>query len=271
MEERETIDRHQSGGLSTFRQQLLDFNELSKIIEEKLNERLSSLPSHPYHSNTTNELNTALAKAQSEFKPLTFNRENPYLSLQYSDLCNIINATREALTKNGLAVIQFTQIPDDGSTILHTRLLHSSGQWFETRSRILPIKNDISEYESTLNCQKRFGYMALLGIVPTDDPGDDDGEIAMIKSDRYIANAPSEKTNLKKQSMNVISKHELEELEHELIDFPSLAESLLSKLRLNSLADLPASQYRTTLIRIRKIKEELENRKDLDASESSKF
>jgi hypothetical protein len=103
--------------------------------------------------------------------------------------------------------------------------------------------------------------MSLLGIVPTYDPGDDNGEIAMVKSNEYIARGPSEKANNpKNQSMDVIKKHELEELERELRDYPELAENLLDKLMLQSLADLPASQYRTTLIRIRKIKDELRNR-----------
>ena len=82
----------------------------------------------------------------------------------------------------------------------------------------------------------------------------------MVKANQYIAVGASEKLDPKKQSMDVISKHQLEELETELRNFPDLAANLLDKLMLQSLADLPASQYRTTLIRIRKIKEEYNNR-----------
>lgn len=124
----------------------------------------------------------------------------------------------------------------------------------------MPVKNDVAAYESALNVQKRLSFMSLLGIVPVDDPGDDDGEMAMVKSNQYIATGPSEKLDPKKQSRDVIAKHELEELEHELKDFPDLASNLLERLMLQSLADLPASQYRSTLTRIRKIKEELKNR-----------
>ncbi len=247
----------------TFSEQLAALKELSDYIKGEVAAQVGQVPDRPYHSEQVSELYTALAKAQGEYEPVEFNRTNPYLDLQYVDLCNLIRATRKALTKYGLALTQYIETPDDGSTILHTRLLHNSGQWMETRARILPIKNDIAAYESALNVQKRLSVMALLGVVPSNDPGDDDGEMAMVKSNEYIAVGPSEKLNPKKQSLDVISKHQLEELETELKDFPDLAENLLTKLMLQSLADLPASQYRTTLIRIRKIKEEYNGRSKL--------
>lgn len=257
MQERERGFPMEMGNASNY---IENFRLLSALIEEEKQKDKAKGQEKPYSSPEVSELYTALAKAQGEFKPVAFNRVNPYLGLQYVDLCNLMRATRTALTKYGLAVTQFIQTPDDGSTVLHTRLLHSSGQWMETRARLLPVKNDVAAYESTLNAQKRFSYMALLGIVPVDDPGDDDGEMAMVKSNEYIARGPAENQNPKKQSMDVVSKHELEELERELKDYPELAENLLEKLMLQSLADLPSSQYRTTIIRIRKIKEELNNR-----------
>lgn len=235
---------------------LAALSELNEYIKNEVESRLSKREEKPYCSIQTNELNTALAKAQDMYETVVFNRINPYLDLQYVDLFNLIKATRKGLTENCIALTQFIETPDDGSTVLHTRLLHSSGQWMETRARILPVKNDVAAYESTLNAQKRFSVMALLGIVPSNDPGDDDGEVAMIKSNEYIAVGPSEKMNPRRQSMDVITKQQLEEIEAELNGFPDLASNLLEKLMLQSLADLPATQYRTTLIRIRKIKEE---------------
>ena len=247
----------------TFSEQLSALKELSEYIKSEVTTQVGQIPKSPYHSEQVSEIYTALAKAQGEYEPVEFNRVNPYLDLQYVDLCNLIRATRKALTKYGLALTQYIETPEDGSTILHTRLLHNSGQWMETRARILPIKNDISAYESALNVQKRLSVMALLGIVPNNDPGDDDGEMAMVKSNEYIAVGPAGRDNPKRQSLDVISKHQLEELENELRDFPDLAENLLTKLMLQSLADLPSSQYRTTLIRIRKIKEEYNGRSKL--------
>lgn len=248
---------------NNFSTQLEDLKLLQVYIQEQVNAELSKLPQKPYSSTETKELYAAISKAQGEFKPVYFNKIDPYLDQQYTNLHALIEATRAALTKYGLAVIQPKETPEDGSTILHTTIIHSSGQWLESRIRILPTSNDLKNYESTLNDQKRHEYMSLLGIVPTNDPGDDNGEIAMIESNKYIAHGPSEKHNPKRQSMDVIAKHELEELERELKDLPDLAENLMDKLRIQSLADLPSSQYRTTLIRIRKIKEELDGRSKL--------
>ena len=246
---------------TAFQTKLIELKELQDYIAKQTVAAVDAAKPAPYCSQEVDKLYTALAKAQGKFKPVAFNRTDPYLDLQYVDLHNLIEATRASLAENELAVVQPKETPDDGSTILHTKLVHSSGQWMESRIRVLPTKNDIGSYESTLNAQKRLEYMSLLGIVPTYDPGDDNGEIAMVKSNEYIARGPSEKANNPKhQSMDVIKKHELEELERELRDYPELAENMLEKLMLQSLADLPASQYRTTLIRIRKIKDELANR-----------
>jgi len=235
--------------------ELETLKEIQKFVKEEVDKELAKVVEKPYHSKEITEINSALAKAQGEFTEAIFNRTNPYLGLQYVDLCNLIKATRPALTKYELALTQFTETPDDGSTILHTRLLHSSGQFMETRARILPVKNDIGSYESALNCQKRYSYMALLGIVPQEDPGDDDGELLNVKSGEYIAKTRSEKNDPRKQSLNVVSKHELEELEAELDGYPDLAQDLLDKLMIQSLADLPSSQYRNTLMRVKKIKQ----------------
>jgi hypothetical protein len=254
------MEQVSAGQASIFSIQLEDYKKLNTLIREEVERQTKAHKEEPYSSTETATLNAALAKAQGDFKPVIFNRMDPYLELQYVDLCNLISASRPSLTSNGIAITQFIETPIDGSTILHTRLLHDSGQWMETRARILPIKNDVSAYESALNVQKRLSYMALLGIVPQDDTGDDNGEVAMIHSNEYIANGPSQKLNPKHQSMAVIAKHELEALEEELKGFPDLAENLLERLMIQSLADLPSSQYRATLTRVRKIKDELASR-----------
>lgn len=94
----------------------------------------------------------------------------------------------------------------------------------------------------------------------------------MIDANKFIANGPSEKNNPKKQSIKVIAQHQLTELERELKDFPELAENLLERLRIQSLADLPESQYASTMTRILRIKEEINNQNgDRSGRSSSKF
>lgn len=246
----------------------METNEFSKIVEaitklcetklsDQVEEALNKIPAKedPYQSQSLKNLAPAFSKAQSEYKNAEYNRENPYFKSQYADLYTILKAVKPALAKNGLSFFQFTKIFESGPTVLHTRLMHSSGEWVETRARILPTKNDAQSYGSTLTYQRRYSAMTVLGITPTDDVTDDDAEVAMIDSRHIIAKGPSNKYNPKKQSSETITKEQLEELEYELQQYSDIAEEVLDKLHLQSLADLPKSKFLVSIKRIREIKQ----------------
>ena len=59
----------------------------------------------------------------------------------------------------------------------------------------------------------------------------------------------------KKESFEAITREQIEELEYELAEYPDLAESILDGLRIQSLADMPKSQYGVSIRRIREIKQ----------------
>ena len=202
-------------------------------------------------SKDLNELYTALSKAQSEFEIAGLNNVNPYFSKKYADYSSVIKASRGPLTKNELSVIQQIRTNEDGQSILHTRLGHSSGQWIETQMRITPPKNDIQSFGSYLESLKRHCYASLVGIVTHGE--DDDGEMAMIDSRQILAKGPSKKYNPKEQSYETISKEQLDEIEYELGDYLDIAEEIMDGYRIQSLADLPSSKFRTALTRIREI------------------
>lgn len=245
--------------------ELLEFvSSLDMIIQEKASSMACKKPVDAYESAETKEIATALAKAQGEFPVIGMNRENPYFKNTYADLDIIVRSIRPALTKNGLSLTQQIQITEDGATILHTRLRHSSGQWIESRNRIVPAKNDQQTYGSTLSYQKRYALTTLLGITTSSDVNDDDGEVAMAQSRDIIAKGPSNKYNPKDQSADTVSKEQLEELEYELSEVPDLAEEILDKMRIQSLADLPKSKYLISLQRIREIKEARRGVRPLD-------
>ena len=89
------------------------------------------------------ELSAALAKAQGEFAPIAKNRSvtitkktGGFFTFRYADLEATIDATRPALSKNGLSIIQ--PICDDK---LLTIITHSSGQYIESHMP-LPQKID---------------------------------------------------------------------------------------------------------------------------------
>lgn len=246
----------------------MEINNFSKVIdaitslfEKKISKEIKEIvdkntvkPSM-YQSDKIADLAKAFSKAQSEYNNVAYNRENPYFKSQYADLHAILKAVRPALAANGLSFYQYTELADGtGATVLHTRLMHSSGQWIETKSRLVPAKNDQQTYGSTLTYQKRYAAMTILGITASNDSLDDDAEVAMISSRDIIAKGPSTKYNPKEQSHACVTKEQLEEMEYELVECPDIAVEILDKMHLQSLADLPKSKFIVSMKRIREIK-----------------
>lgn len=232
-----------------------------KLVEElknlhQIKEELLSAPKKDdrYESECIKDLVAALSKAQGAYPSIGADRENPYFKSNYADLDMILKSVRPCLAANGLSLVQDTRFTADGSTVLHTRIYHATGQWIETRARILPVKNTPQEYGSCLTYNKRYQAMAILGITVSADPTDDDAEVAMVHAREIVAKGPSIKYNPKEQSHETVSKEQIEELEYELADATDLAEMVLDKLQIQSLADMPKSKYMVSLQRIREIK-----------------
>jgi len=212
-----------------------------------------SLPKH--RSEYINELSSALAKAQSEMPTAGLRSENPYFKSSYADLAEIVRVSRPYLTKNGLSVTQQILTNDDGGTVLHTILMHSSGQWIETCMRVLPPKNDIQTLGSYITYLRRYTYAALVGVVAADE--DDDGEKAQAVHRETFAKgvALNTKYNPREESAEVVTKEQLEELEYELAEYPDICEMILEGLKIQSLADMPKTKYSASIRRVREIKQ----------------
>lgn len=123
-----------------------------------------------------NELFSALAKAQVEFKKAVKDAANPFFKSNYADLESVIDAVRPALSKNGLCVIQSTDFVGE-KLVLKTILGHSSGQFIEGVYPINPVKNDPQGVSSAITYAKRVTLAAMVGAVATDE--DDDAEASM--------------------------------------------------------------------------------------------
>ena len=226
-----------------------ELRESVDLLKEKQYES-----ANPSRSESLNELFAALAKSQAEMKTAGLNAQNPYFKSAYADLAEIVRVSRPALTKNGLSVIQQIMPNDDGQNILHTILAHSSGQWIETRMRILPSKPDVQSLASYITYLRRYSYAAIVGVVSADE--DDDGEVAVHAEREVFAKgtALNTKYNPKEQSYETITKEQLEELEYELAEYPDIASQVLEGLKIQSLADMPKSKFLVSTKRIREIK-----------------
>ena len=126
-------------------------------------------------SEQINELATALAKAQGEMKNATFNRTNPHFKSKYADLAQIRDTVTPALSKHGLALVQGTDTTETGVVVV-TRLIHTSGQWMESRFPIAYDKPQVMG--SSYSYARRYSAAAICSIASEED---DDGNAASEK------------------------------------------------------------------------------------------
>ena len=134
-----------------------------------------------YQSQEIGELAAALAAAQATF---TFAAKDSTAAMgsagkrKYADLQSVLEAVREGLTANGLAVIQ-APMPADNGIKLRTTLAHKSGQWMASELCLPQDKmGGVQGMGSALTYARRYALAAMVGIAQDDD----DGETAMQES-----------------------------------------------------------------------------------------
>jgi len=118
-------------------------------------------------------LATALTSFQSTFKNPPKNKTNPFFNSTYVDLADALDVVRKGLSEQGLSFIQLTSAGED-RVILHTRLLHVTGQWIEGTYPVTKLAK-AQEMGSALTYARRYALFALVGIAGEDD---DDGNVA---------------------------------------------------------------------------------------------
>ena len=237
---------------------MLEFaKKLNILVEEMATKIVKSQPKERFMSESINDLAEAMSKAQGEYLPLFYNKTNPYERWEFNDLNSIIEAVRPALTKNSIFFTQLPCVDESGATIVYTRLIHCSGQWIECRARVIPSLNNQHEFDSVLTFQKRASACSILGVTGTNDKTDDDAE----KDMNYIRTKQDKGLDINHaydtsgSSYERITKEQLEELEYVISDsgFNDLVKQLLSRERIETLADLPKSRYYDTLKRTNEI------------------
>lgn len=123
-------------------------------------------------SEQINELAAALTKAQSEMEHASKDKTNPHYKSKYADLASCLDACREPLFKNGLSIAQAPQ-KHDGSWVLVTRLMHTSGQFIESECPIMNAKGDAQGFGSGLTYARRYALSAIIGLAQDDDDGNE--------------------------------------------------------------------------------------------------
>lgn len=147
------------------------------MSEQENNQRVTQYPSPGA------KLADALSKAQLEFKAPVKNRNVDFThngvrtKYSYADLADVIEAVKQPLGKNGLAIIH--QLEYDGQYYgLKTSLVHSSGEFVDTWYPLPdPSTNAVKPqaFGSALTYARRYSLSSLVGIASEDD---DDGQSA---------------------------------------------------------------------------------------------
>lgn len=119
-------------------------------------------------SENINEIIAALAKAQGKIQPAAKDKANPFFKSKYADLSSVWDACRDALTENGLAVVQTINKTPDGMSLI-TTLGHSSGQWMRSEMPIMLTKTDPQSLGSIITYYRRYCLAAMTGVAPEDD------------------------------------------------------------------------------------------------------
>lgn len=122
-----------------------------------------------------NEIYTALAKAQAEFKVPKKDKKAHYGD--FASIGSINEAVRDAMTKNGLSVIQpFFML--DNVMFVKTVITHLSGSSIESAIAVPQISHSEKNYFHLLGAAisylRRYSLQSILGI--SADDVDDDGD-----------------------------------------------------------------------------------------------
>ena len=124
------------------------------------------------------KLAPAFVALQADLVPVSKSATNPFFKSNYAPLNEVMETVQPILAKHKLAIAQFpTNL--DGVSALQTVLIHESGQTLQfPPTPLLLSKQDAQGQGSAMTYARRYGVMAVLGLVADED---DDGNKAKDK------------------------------------------------------------------------------------------
>ena len=119
-------------------------------------------------SDSVANITKALVESSKKMHHATKDASNPHFRSSYATLESVIDASKDLLSDNGIAVIQ--AVVDDS---LVTRLQHISGEFLESSMKLLLDKNSMQGMGSAISYARRYSLAAMLNISQTDDDGNE--------------------------------------------------------------------------------------------------
>jgi hypothetical protein len=131
----------------------------------------------------------ALCKAQSQLRGAVKDSTNPHFRSNYADLESVWDACRDALTSNGLSVVQFGADAPEGHIAITTMLLHESGETVQGTMTLPIVKRDPQAAGSAITYARRYSLAAMVGVVQVDDDANDAARPAQKQSPKQTPKA----------------------------------------------------------------------------------
>ncbi len=144
----------------------------------------------------------ALAKARKTFKPVFKKSENPFFKSKYADLAEVLEATVDSLSDNGIAIIQAPLGAERGVEIV-TFMGHESGEWMKATLPMPVSKPDAQGFGSAITYGRRYAYSAMVNVA---SEFDEDGNAASGKEAPSLPKPPIKKLAEAKDLNKAIEK-----------------------------------------------------------------
>jgi hypothetical protein len=122
-------------------------------------------------SESVKNIAAALVKAQAKVEGALKDRSNPAFKSKYADLSSVMDACKDALNGEGIAIVQTHAPAEAGRLRLETRLHHTSGEWIAGLIDMPLAKQDPQGYGSATTYARRYGLASIIGVCPEDDDG----------------------------------------------------------------------------------------------------
>lgn len=138
-------------------------------------------------SASISELAKALFKFQGHMNTVVFDADNPFFKSKYATLAQLVEMSRELLSKNSLSVSQLCE----GDCAVTTILMHESGEYLSATLALKPVQDTPQGRGSCITYSRRYSYASILGLVSDDD---DDGNHASNKEHKSVSAEPPDES-----------------------------------------------------------------------------
>lgn len=124
-------------------------------------------------SPSINKLSVAFAKAFANIGKAHKGSTNPHYRSSYASLEEVMDAVKEPLAEQGIAVLQLPSVSETGLPMLETVILHESGEFIASHMPVICAKqNDPQALGSAITYAKRYALQAALFVPSVDDDGE---------------------------------------------------------------------------------------------------